>query len=244
VGLSAPPLGAGYRLFSPSKDPFLQQRGRGGRASGRVLQLDQWLCLLGMNPPQPVLAGGPVGTAVPGWLASALPPERSLARTQLRQDVRQAERSNGTIPGTRELRESLPRLFLATGGVGTAVRCYLVSVPPLRRGLWLEPSRGKTGGQRGAGTALPEALPSFETVNDVPVGLSGGLGGACCVQDYVQHHVELSEPSTENSCHPQQIFVLQPMNFGDAIDSMGVNDHGPRFLSSRPCRKGLISVQF
>ena len=63
---------------------------------------------------------------------------------------------------------------MVVGGVGTTGRCYLVSVLPLRRGLLLEPPRGKTGGQRGGGRALTEAQPSFERVNHVLVGLSGG----------------------------------------------------------------------
>jgi hypothetical protein len=40
--------------------------------------------------------------------------------------------------------------------------------------LLLEPPRGKTGEQRGAGKALTESQPSFERVNDGLPGLSGG----------------------------------------------------------------------
>jgi hypothetical protein len=98
-------LGLVIVCFPPQKDPLLQQRRRAGRAAGHVQELDQSVCLPGINPPEPVLAGGHVGTAVLVWLASAVPPQRSLARTQLRQDVRQAERMNGTIQGTPELRE-------------------------------------------------------------------------------------------------------------------------------------------
>ena len=94
---SAAPLGAGLRLFSHHKHPLLRQPGRVCRAAGRVEELFQWLYALGMNYPMPVVASGPVGTSVPGWLASALPPERSLASTQLRQDVKTAERTNVTI---------------------------------------------------------------------------------------------------------------------------------------------------
>jgi hypothetical protein len=86
------------------KLPSLQQRGRRGRAASRVEQLFQWPCALAMNPLQPVLAIQPVGTAVLGWLSSALPPERSPARTNLREHVRTAERTDGTIRGTPEPR--------------------------------------------------------------------------------------------------------------------------------------------
>ena len=44
----------------------------GVRLPGRVNELFQWLVAPGMNPPQPVVAGGPVGTAQ-GCLAAVLP---------------------------------------------------------------------------------------------------------------------------------------------------------------------------
>jgi hypothetical protein len=124
--------GAGLRLFSPSsKDPFLQQRGRGGRASGRVEELFQWLCALGMNPPQPVLAGGPVGTAVLGWLAALLPlvkdpvPEPSAG-----EDRRVAGRRQSSAGDTHELRDGPSRPGGGGGGVGAAGRGYLAAVLP------------------------------------------------------------------------------------------------------------------
>ena len=39
---------------------------------GGEVMLFQWLCACGMNPPQPVVAGGTVGTASLGWLAAVL----------------------------------------------------------------------------------------------------------------------------------------------------------------------------
>ena len=45
---------------------------RGGRATGRVEELFQWLCAIGIDPLQRVLAGGLVGTSVLGWLAALL----------------------------------------------------------------------------------------------------------------------------------------------------------------------------
>jgi hypothetical protein len=227
--------------------PSLQQRGRRGRASSRVEELFQWLCALVMNPPQPVLASQPVGITVLGWLSSALPPERSLATTHLREHVSTAERTDGTIRGTPEPRESRWRPFVVVGGVGTTGRCYLVSVLPLRRGLLLEPPRGKTGGQRGAGKALPEAQPRFLRVNHVLAGLSGVGRGRLFGTGFRATSLRIlrtyyTEP--QNCCHSQRISVLQPMYFGLAIESIGAPGHGQQLLSSRHCGKALISVQF
>ena len=109
---------------------FLLQRGSACRAAGCGEQLFQWLHTLHMQPSSPVLASGPVSAAVPGWLASALPPERSLARTQLRQDVKTAERTNVTIRGTPNLHDSCSRPFLVVGLVGSGFLCHSVSVLP------------------------------------------------------------------------------------------------------------------
>ena len=49
------------------------------------------LFVLGMNPLQTVVASGPVGTALRGWLAAAPPLKKTLAKTQLREDTRMAE---------------------------------------------------------------------------------------------------------------------------------------------------------
>jgi len=111
---------------------LLLQRGSACRAAGCGEQLFQWLYTLHMRPSPPVLASGPVSTAVPGWLASALPPERSLARTHLRQDVKTAERTNASFRVTPNLCEMYLRSFLVVGVVGSAFLCHSVSVLPLQ----------------------------------------------------------------------------------------------------------------
>jgi hypothetical protein len=56
-----------FAAFLPFlKNPLLLQRRRGGRNAGRMEELFQLPDVLDMNPPQLVLAGGPVGTAVLG----------------------------------------------------------------------------------------------------------------------------------------------------------------------------------
>jgi len=52
----------------------------------------------------------------------------------------------------------------------------------------LEPLRGNTGGERGGGKALTEAQPSLQKDELGPGGAVRRFGGACCVQDSVQHH--------------------------------------------------------
>ena len=55
------------------KSSFSTTAREGRRATGRVEKLFQLPSALGMNPPQPVLASGPVSTAVLGWLAALVP---------------------------------------------------------------------------------------------------------------------------------------------------------------------------
>ena len=133
------------------------------------------------------------------------------------------------------------------GGVSAAGRGYLAAVLPLRMCLLLEPPRGKTGGQRGAGKALPEAQPRFLRVNQVLAGLSGvgrgrlfGTGFRATLLRILRTYY--TEP--QNCCHSQRILVVQSMYFGLTIESIGAPDHGQQLLSSRHCGKALISVQF
>jgi hypothetical protein len=147
----------------------------GRRATGRVEELVQLPSAMGMNLLQPILASGPVGTAVLGWLAALVPLLNDrLLQPSVDEDRRVAGSMEGSVQGTHELWVGQTRPVVAVGLSSAAGRGYLAAVLPLRMCLLLEPPRGKTGGQRGGGKALTEAQPSFERVNDGLSGLSGG----------------------------------------------------------------------
>jgi len=119
---------------------------RGGRATGRVEELFQWLCAIGIDPPQPVLAGGLVGTSVLGWLAALLPLLKDpLPEPSAGQDKRMAGRRQSSAGDTHELRDGPSRPCGGVGGVGAAGRGYLAAVLPSKwegslGGLLLVPS--------------------------------------------------------------------------------------------------------
>jgi hypothetical protein len=157
------------------QNPFLQQRKKGCSEAGRVEELFHWLDALGMNPPQPVLASGAVGTALLGCLASLFPLLKHLfLEPSAEEDKRVAGSMEGAAQGTHKLCEGQARPVVAVGGASVACRGYLAADIPLRMCLLLEPPRGKTGEQLGGGKALTEAQPSFKRVDDGLSGLSGG----------------------------------------------------------------------
>jgi hypothetical protein len=124
--------GAGLRLFcSFSKDPFLQQRERGGRATGRVEELFQWLYAISAHPPQTFLASGAVGSAVLGWMAAPPPLLKDpLPEPSAGEDRRMVGRRQSITGDTHELCDGPLRLGGGMGGLGAAVRFYLATVPP------------------------------------------------------------------------------------------------------------------
>jgi hypothetical protein len=117
------------------KNPILERRGRGGRAAGRVEELFQQPDALGMNPPQPAMASGLVGTAVLGLLAALLPLLKDLfPDPSAGEDMGVARSRHSSVRGTHQLCELQARPGVAVGGVGAAGRGYLAAVLPLEVG--------------------------------------------------------------------------------------------------------------
>ncbi|KAJ1466484.1 hypothetical protein T484DRAFT_2477757 [Baffinella frigidus] len=142
-----------------------------------------------MNPPQPFLSIGPVGTALLGWLAALIPLVKDLfLEPSAEEDWRVAWSMDGCAPGTHELREGRARPVVAVGGVSTVDRGYLAAVLPL---LMLSLARtsarehGRTARRR---QGTDRGTTEFRKDELRPGGAVRRFGGACCVQDSVQHH--------------------------------------------------------
>lgn len=100
-------------------------------------ELFQWLFALCMNTFQLVLACGPVGAAVVGWLAALLPLVKDpLPEPSAGEDRRVAGRRQSSAGDTHQLRDGPSRPGGGGGGVGSALLVYLAAVLP-----WLELGR-------------------------------------------------------------------------------------------------------
>jgi hypothetical protein len=116
-----------------------------------VEELFQLLDALGMNPPQPVLASGAVGTALLGCLAALVPLLQDLfLESSAEQDWRVVGSEEGSVPGTHELRMGQARHVVAVGGGSAACRGYLAADLPLRMSLARTSARedGRTARRR------------------------------------------------------------------------------------------------
>jgi hypothetical protein len=104
---------------------FVQHRGRGGRKALRMEELFQLPDALSMNPAQPFLASGPVGTAVLGQLAAHPLLKDPLLQPFAEEDIRVAGSMKRCVQGTIEFCDGQARPAMAVGGVSAAGRGYL-----------------------------------------------------------------------------------------------------------------------
>jgi hypothetical protein len=151
-----------------------------------LFQVPSALC---MNPPRPVVASGAVGTAVLGWLAALVPLLKDLLiEPSSEEDRRVAGSMEGSGQGTHELREGHARPVVAVGGASAADRGYSAAVLPL---LMLSLARtsarehGRTARRR---QGTDRGTTEFRKGELRPGGAVRRFGGACRVQDSVQHH--------------------------------------------------------
>jgi hypothetical protein len=148
--------------------------GGGRRGPGGEEKLFQWLCALGMNPPRPAVAGGPVGTAARGCFASVLQVlKRSFSTT--------ARRGGTGAGGEEELFQRLdalgmnpPQPVLGSGPVGSAVLGCLAALLPLLKDPLPEPSAGED--RRVAGRRQSSTRDAHE-LREGPSRPFGGGGG-------------------------------------------------------------------
>ena len=112
----------------------------GGWVPGGEEKLFQWLCARGMNPPQPAVAGGMVGTASLAWLAAVLP----LLQNPLLQRRGRVVSEAGRVEEPFQLPYALGVIslkpFLAGRLFGTAVRACCRLFSPCSNIPCLQPS--------------------------------------------------------------------------------------------------------
>jgi hypothetical protein len=164
--------------FFPSSK-VLQQRGRGGRKAGRMEELFQLPDALSMNPLQPVLAGGPVGTAVLGQLAALDPLLKDpllepFAEEGWRRAWRAVSKAHTSFV---RVRHGLSWQWAGSAQlVGATWRCSPSSHVSLARTSARED--GRTAGWR---QGTDRGTTEFRKGESRPGGAVRWPGGACCV---------------------------------------------------------------